>query len=108
MSLAGESMEDFTRNKLINEPPPKTVDLLINFIISQKEIKRGKSSEGKELFDGEEMDQSESVWGSPIWYVRKISRKTNIFYSLIHTCTFAYQGVRNISFSENFAYVLNG
>ena len=61
MSLAGESMEDFTRNKLINEPPPKTVDLLINFIISQKEIKRGKSSEGSELFDGEEMDQSECL-----------------------------------------------
>ena len=24
------------------------------------------------------------------------------------TCTSAYQGARNISFSENFAYVLNG
>ena len=26
--------------------------------------------------------------------------------SLLHTC--AYQGVRNVNFSENFAYVLNG
>ena len=33
-------------------------------------------------------------------HVRKIFRKTNISYSLIR-----YQGVRNVSFSENFAYV---
>ena len=34
-------------------------------------------------------------------------RKTNISNSLIHTRTYAYQGVRNVSFSENFANVLN-
>ena len=33
--------------------------------------------------------------------------KTNVSYPLIHTRTCAYQGVRNVSFSENFAYVLN-
>ena len=36
-----------------------------------------------------------------------IFRKTNISYPLIGTCTYAYQGVRNISFSETFAYVIN-
>ena len=40
-------------------------------------------------------------------YVRKIFRKTNISYPLIHTRACAYQGVRNVSFSENFAYVLH-
>ena len=49
-------MRDF-RIKLINEPPPKTVNLLINSIILPKGIKRGKSSQGSEPFDGEEMDQ---------------------------------------------------
>ena len=34
-------------------------------------------------------------------------RKTNISYPLIRSRTLVYQGVRNISFSENFAYVLN-
>ena len=34
-------------------------------------------------------------------------RKTNISYPLIRTPTCAYQGVRNVSFSENFAYVLH-
>ena len=33
--------------------------------------------------------------------------KTTISHPLIRTLTFAYQGVRNVSFSENFAYVLN-
>ena len=42
-----------------------------------------------------------------IKYERKILRKTNISNPLIRTRTFAYQGVRNVSFSENFAYVLN-
>ena len=45
--------------------------------------------------------------GSFIWEARKISRKTNISYSLIRTRTCVYQGVRNVSFSENFAYQLN-
>ena len=33
--------------------------------------------------------------------------KTNVSYPLIRTHTCAYQGVENVSFSENFAYVLN-
>ena len=37
----------------------------------------------------------------------KFSEKTNVSYPLIRTRTCAYQGVRNVSFSENFAYVLN-
>ena len=40
--------------------------------------------------------------------VRKIFRKTNISYPLIRTCTCAYQGIINVSFPENFVYVLNG
>ena len=44
--------------------------------------------------------------GSFIKYVRKSFRKTNNSKPLIRTHTFAYQGVRDISFSENFAYVL--
>ena len=46
--------------------------------------------------------------GPSIRYIRKIFRKTNISNLLIRTCTCAYQGVRNVSFSVNFAYVLNG
>ena len=45
--------------------------------------------------------------GSFIYYVHKIFQKTNISYPLIRTRTSAYQGVRNVSFSENFANVLN-
>ena len=48
---------------------------------------------------------SAAKW-SFIKYVRKIFRKTNISKPLIRTNTFAYQGVRDVSFSENFAYVL--
>ena len=40
-------------------------------------------------------------------YVHKYFRKTNIFYPLIRKHTCAYQKVRNVAFSENFAYVLN-
>ena len=39
--------------------------------------------------------------------VRKTFWKFNISYPLIYTRTCAYQGVRNISFSENFACVIN-
>ena len=46
--------------------------------------------------------------GSSTMYVHKISQKSNISNPLIHTRTCAYQGVRNVSFSENLAYVLNG
>ena len=46
--------------------------------------------------------------GSSIKCVRKISRKTNISNPLIRTRTCAYQGARNVSISENFAYLLHG
>ena len=36
----------------------------------------------------------------------KFSEKL-IFLTPIHTRTCAYQGIRNVSLSENFAYVLN-
>ena len=42
-----------------------------------------------------------------IYYIHKHFRKTNISYPLILKRTCAYQGVRNVSFSENFASVLN-
>ena len=42
-----------------------------------------------------------------IYYVRKIFQKTNISYPLISTRTCVYQGVRNVSFSKNFANVFN-
>ena len=45
--------------------------------------------------------------GPSIKYVHKIFRKTNIYNPLIRTRRCVYQ-VRNVSFSENFAYVLNG
>ena len=37
----------------------------------------------------------------------QIFRKTNISYPLIRTRTFAYQGVRNVTFWGTFAFVLN-
>ena len=45
--------------------------------------------------------------GSSVSYVAKIFRKTNIFYPLVRTCACVYQGIRNVSFSENIAYGLN-
>ena len=50
-NIAGKSMRDF-KNKLMNEPLPKTVNLPINWIITPKGIKWGKS---------ERMDQNDSV-----------------------------------------------
>ena len=44
---------------------------------------------------------------SSIKYVRKIFRKTNISYPLIDIRACGYLGVRNVSFSEHFADVLN-
>lgn len=41
MNLVGESLREF-RNKMMNEPLPKSVNLLINSIIPQKGIKKGK------------------------------------------------------------------
>ena len=46
--------------------------------------------------------------GSFIKCVRIIFCKTNISYPLIHTRMCAYQGVRNFSFSEYFAFLLKG
>ena len=46
--------------------------------------------------------------GLSIKYVRKIFRKTNISNPLIRIYMWAYLWVRNDSFSETFAYVLNG
>ena len=37
----------------------------------------------------------------------KIFRKANIYYPLIRKRTYAYQGIRCVSFSENFANALN-
>ena len=48
----------------------------------------------------------ENCKGLTIKYARKIFRKTNISSPV--TRTRACYGVRNVSFSENFAYVLNG
>ena len=44
--------------------------------------------------------------GSFIEYIRKIFRKTNIVYPLICRRTRVYQGVRNVSFSENSVNIL--
>ena len=44
----------------------------------------------------------------PLYTFAKILRKTNISNPLIRTLTYAYQGVRNVMFLGNFAYVLNG
>ena len=50
------------------------------------------------LFIFEYLDQIHSNKGSSIYYVRKIFRKTNIFYPLIRKSTFPYQGVRLLFF----------
>ena len=47
------------------------------------------------------------VMDHPFSTYAKFSEKTNISCRLIRTRTCAYQGVRNVSFSENFAFVLN-
>ena len=52
----------------------------------------------------------QQVWLEIIHLIRKqMFWKTNISYSMIRTCpcACAYQGIRNVSSSENFAYVLN-
>ena len=46
--------------------------------------------------------------GKLIYYVRKIFRKTNIPYPPARTSTCAYQKVRNVTFFETEAYVVNG
>ena len=44
--------------------------------------------------------------GSFIEYISKIFRKTNIVYPMICRRTCVYQGVRNVSFSENSVNIL--
>ena len=51
---------------------------------------------------------SEEALGPSIKYVYKIFRKTNISNLLIRTRMCAYRGVRDTSFLEDFAYILNG
>ena len=54
--------------------------------------------------------------GDHLQYIHRILQKTNISYPLIRTRTYPLirtltcrnAGVRNFSFSGNFAYVLNG
>ena len=54
------------------------------------------------------MNEKKRLWSHPLSPYAKFSEKTNIYNSLIRTRTCAYPGVRDVSFSENFAYVLNG
>ena len=46
--------------------------------------------------------------GHPFSTYTKFSEKLIFLTPLIRTRTCTYQGVRNVTFSENFAYVLNG
>ena len=55
-----------------------------------------------------EMQKGGSVKGSSISYVHKTFRKTKNFYPLIRTRWCAYKEVTSVSFSEHFAYALNG
>ena len=48
-----------------------------------------------------------SLKGLFIYYIREIFRKTNISYLLIRARTCAYQELRNVCLSENFANILN-
>ena len=41
------------------------------------------------------------AWNGFSQFSSQIFKKTNISYPLIHTCTSAYQGVRNVFFLEN-------
>ena len=71
------------------------------------------SNEHQKIWQILESNKTVYLWrnfrsGSSIKYIRKIFRKTSISKPLISTRTCAYQGVRNVSFLENFAYVLNG
>ena len=56
--LVGDSMREF-RNKMTAKPPPKTLKEVIGALIPPKVIKRGKNTEGAELFDGEEIAEEE-------------------------------------------------
>ena len=62
-----------------------------------------KSSSGKRYCVGNEAKGRISKWVLQENKARQIFRKSNISYPLIHTRTRAYQGVRNVRFSENLA-----
>ena len=51
-------MREF-RSEMTAKPPPKTIKEVISAIIPPKGIKRGKNTEGAELFDGEEIGEDE-------------------------------------------------
>ena len=90
--------------KLQNQLIPKPHKQRSSYEITQFLILEGQSNHGsarEKLLPG-------SAMGSSIKCVRKMFRQTNGSNPLIRTRTCAYQGARNISFSENFAYVLNG
>ena len=48
------------------------------------------------------------IRGHPLSMYAKFSEKLTFLTPLTRLRTCAYQGVRNVSFSENFAYVLSG
>ena len=54
-SHPGETMKSF-RSDVIQESPPNTIKEVIPSILQKVAIKRGKNTEGSELFDGEEME----------------------------------------------------
>ena len=47
------------------------------------------------------------IWGHSFSTYGKFPKKQNTSYPLKDTLRCAYQWVRNVTFSENFAYVLN-
>jgi len=57
--LVGDSMRNKIRNKMTAKPPPKTLKEVIGALIPPKGIKRGKNTEGAQLFDGEEIAEEE-------------------------------------------------
>ena len=70
-------------------------------------LKNLKSYQGETSYIDNTIPASFHLFRVPsIRYVRKIFRKTNISNPLMRTRTRAYQGVRNVNFSENFACVL--
>ena len=80
----------------------------INNKVTQNQFETDVNNKS-ELIKAEEADGIDNKGKGPsIKYVRKIFGKTNISNPLIRTRTCAYQEVRNVSFSENFAFALNG
>ena len=75
-----------------------------------KILKTGSSIKGRVLNTPLLLFQEnlQNPMGSTIYYERKIFWKANVSYPLICACTCVYQGVRNVNFSGNFTYLLNG